>query len=136
MLKGVADRQFLLSAFDAADHKTKKVGSIEGSSAAQALKQQQISFQPVKGVLAEMEAVDQGQLDAFIYDTALLRYLNRDSFKNRLAVEATGLQTRRYVFALPDNSALLETVNSQVMQEQTESDWQSLLKRFLPKSES
>lgn len=119
-----------------ADLKTMKVGSVEGSSAAQALEQQQISFQPVEGASAGMEAVDKGDLDAFVYDTALLRYLNKNSFKNRLAVEATGLQTRRYVFALPANSALLEQINSQVMKEQAESDWQSLLKRFLPKSES
>ncbi|MGB3296348.1 MAG: transporter substrate-binding domain-containing protein [Phormidesmis sp.] len=119
-----------------ADLKTMKVGSIEGSSAAQALKQQQISFQPISGPSAGMEAVDAGQLDAFIYDTALLRYLNKDSFQNRLSVKSTGLQTRRYVFALPDNSALLESVSSQVMIEQAESDWQSLLKRFLPQSES
>lgn len=119
-----------------ADLKTMKVGSIEGSSAAEALKQQQISFQPVSGPSAGMEAVDTGQLDAFIYDTALLRYLNKDSFQNRLAIQSTGLQTRRYVFALPENAELLESVSSQVMKEQAESDWQSLLKRFLPQSES
>ncbi|MGB7249232.1 MAG: ion channel, partial [Phormidesmis sp.] len=120
-----------------ADLKTMKVGTIEGSEAAQALKQQQISFQPIEAPEAGLDAIEQGQIDAFIYDTALLRYLNKENFQNRLAVESTGMQTRRYVFALPEGSgASLETINAQLMREQSESDWQSLLKRFLPKSES
>ena len=119
-----------------ADLKTMKVGSIEGSSAAEALKQQQISFEAFSGPSAGMEAVDKGQLDAFIYDTALLRYFNQNNFQSRLAVRETGLQTRRYVFALPENAELLESVSSQVMEEQAEADWQSLINRFLPKSDS
>ncbi|MGI8933400.1 MAG: ion channel [Phormidesmis sp.] len=115
-----------------ADLKVIKVGSIEGSSAAEALKQQQISFQPVKTPTDGLNAVDQGQLNAFVYDAALLRYLNKKSFKNRLAVQSTGLQARRYVFAMTEDSPMSETISAQVLQEQSESDWQSLLKRFLP----
>ena len=118
-----------------ADLKVSKVGSVEGSSAADALQQQQISFQPVKTPTDGLNAVDQGQLDAFVGDAALLRYLNKNSFKNRLAVQSTGLQARHYVFAMADDSPMLEAISAQVLQEQSESDWQSLLKRFLPESQ-
>ena len=118
-----------------ADLKVSKVGSVEDSSAADALQQQQISFQPVKTPTDGLNAVDQGQLDAFVYDVALLRYLNKNSFENRLAVQSTGLQARHYVFAMAEDSPMLETIRAQVLQEQSESDWQSLLNRFLPEAQ-
>ncbi|MBE9079460.1 transporter substrate-binding domain-containing protein [Romeria aff. gracilis LEGE 07310] len=127
------DRTSQLTQF--ADLKAIKVGSIEGSSAAEALEQQQISFQSVKAPLDGLRAVDQGQLDAFVYDAALLNYLNRNELKSRLYIESTGLQIRRYVITMPEDSPRLETISSQVMREQSQADWQAMLKRFLPQSE-
>lgn len=80
-----------------------------------------------------MEAVEKGQLDAFVYDAASLQYLNKNELRNKLAVETTGLNARRYAFALPKNADNFEAINTQLLREQDESDWQSLLDRFLPK---
>ena len=116
-----------------ADLKAMRVGSIGDSTAAQALQRQQISFEPIDDAIEGLRAVDEGRLDAFVYDAALLQYLNQNELKSRLAVESTRLQTGRYTFALPENDPLLERLSAQVIQEQQESDWQSLLERFLPK---
>ncbi|MGC1306257.1 MAG: transporter substrate-binding domain-containing protein [Phormidesmis sp.] len=115
--------------------KNMDVGSIEDSGAAQELQQQGISFQPIRTPLQGLQSIEGGQLDAFVDDTAMLRYLNRNELQNRLAVESTGLRSRRYVFALPEDAENFETINAQMMREQDEADWQSLLKRFLPESE-
>ncbi len=117
-----------------ADLKAMKVGSVEGSSAAQELQQQDISFEAIASPLDGLKAVDEGNLDAFVYDDATLRYLNAQSLQNRLAIESTGIEARKYVFALPENASNFEVISAQMMREQDESDWQSLLGRFLPKA--
>ena len=115
-----------------ADLEMMKVGSIQDSSAAQALQQQGISFEAIASPLEGLKAVDEGKIDAFIYDDVLLRYLNKNSLQNRLAIESTNVEARRYVFALPEDTDNFEDINAQVIREQSEADWQSLLKRFLP----
>ncbi len=113
--------------------KTMTVGSVEGSNAAQALEEQQVDFQEMDQPEAGLSAIADGKIDAFVDDADLLRYINQNSFQNRLVVEATGLQSRRHAFALSEGNSKLETINAQVIQEQSDPDWQPLLDRFLPK---
>ncbi|PZO08332.1 MAG: hypothetical protein DCF25_22335 [Leptolyngbya foveolarum] len=56
-----------------ADLKSMKVGTIGDSNAAQVLQQQQIDFQSFNSPQAGLQAIDDGDLDAFIYDATLLR---------------------------------------------------------------
>ena len=112
-----------------------KVGSVEGSNASQALRDQQIDYQPIDTPEEGLSAIADDSLDAFVDDASLLRYINRNSFQNRFAVEPTGLQARRYAFALPATSERLEAINVQVIAEQSEADWPALLNRFLPKNQ-
>ena len=116
-----------------ADLKSMTVGTIKDSSAADVLQQQQIATQSFDGPQSGLRAVDEGELDAFIYDAVLLRYLNQNEFSNRLAVESTGLQSAHHVFAMAEDAAMLETINAQVIEAQTEADWPSLLDRFIPR---
>lgn len=109
------------------------VGSIEGSNAANILKRQEVSFQAFNSPKSGLEAVDSGELDAFVYDEALMRYLNRNELNNRLAISASNLQTSHRVFAVAQGAAMLEPINAQVIAAQTEEDWPSLLERFIPK---
>ncbi len=112
-----------------------KVGSVEGSNAAEALKEQEISFQPIDLPEEGLSAITEGNLDAFVDDAALLRYINQNSLQNRLVIESTGLQARRYAFALPNEAEQLEAISAQVIQEQNDADWQPLLNQFLPKKD-
>ncbi|EDX87842.1 Ion channel family [Synechococcus sp. PCC 7335] len=111
-----------------------KVGSVEGSNAAEALKEQEISFQPINVPEDGLNAIADDQIDAFVDDAALLSYINKNSFQRRFVVESTGLQARRYAFALPNDAQQLEAISAQVIQEQTDADWQPLLEQFLPKN--
>ena len=113
--------------------KSLKVGSIEGTNAADVLKRQEVSFQSFESPTSGLEAVDSGELDAFVYDEALMRYLNRNDLNNRLAISASNLQTSHRVFAMAEGASMLEPINAQVIAAQTEEDWPSLLERFIPK---
>ncbi len=112
-----------------------KVGSVEGSNAAAALKEQQISFRPIDVPEEGLSAITEGSLDVFVDDAALLRYINQNSLQNRLAIESTGLQARRYAFAMSNEAEGLEVISAQVIQEQNDADWQPLLNQFLPKQD-
>ena len=116
-----------------ADLKSMKVGTIGDSNAAQVLQQQEIDFQSFNLPQAGLQAVDDGDLDAFIYNATLLSYLNKNEFSNRLAIESTSLQTGHHVFAMTENAPMLEAINAEVIEAQTESDWPSLLDRFIPR---
>lgn len=109
-----------------------RVGSVEDSNIAELLNERDIDFQPIELPEDGLEAITEDQIDAFVDDAALLSYINRNSFQSRLAVESTGLQARRYAFALDEDAQLLEAISAQVIQEQSDADWQSLLNRFLP----
>ena len=111
-----------------------KVGSVEGSNAAEALKEQQISFQPINLPEDGLNAIADDQIDAFVDDAALLSYINQNSFQRRFVIESTGLQARRYAFALPNDAQQLEAISAQVIQEQADADWQPLLEQFLPRN--
>ncbi|MBE9064624.1 transporter substrate-binding domain-containing protein [cf. Phormidesmis sp. LEGE 11477] len=111
-----------------------KVGSVEGSNAAEALKEQDISFQPINVPEDGLNAIADDQIDAFVDDAALLSYINNNNFQRRFVIESTGLQARRYAFALTNDDQQLEAISAQVIQEQTDADWQPLLNQFLPKN--
>lgn len=114
--------------------KTMQVGSIANTAAANYLEQEQIQFQAVSTPEAGLSAVDEGQIDAFVYSTTPLRTLNQDDFQQRLQIDDTGIQVSQYTFALPDNSPLREPLNRQILQELSEPGWQAMLQRYLPTS--
>lgn len=116
--------------------KSLTVGTIEDSNAAQVLQQQQIPFQSFSSPQDGLSAVDNGELDAFIYDAALMSYLNQNEFSNRLAIASSDLQTGHHAFAMAEDAPLLESINAEVIAAQMETDWPSLLERFLPKGGS
>ncbi|MGG6238864.1 transporter substrate-binding domain-containing protein [Nodosilinea sp. AN01ver1] len=113
---------------------TKQVGSVAGTTAANYLQQEQIKFQSFSTPAAGLKAVDEGQIDAFVYGTASLQTLNQDEFQTRLQISDTGIQVSQYTFALAPNSPLRKPLNQQILQELSESDWQSMLQRYLPES--
>lgn len=116
------------------DLNNQQVGSIANSSSAQYLQQKQIQFQSFSTPLEGLQAVRDGDIDAFVYSAASLQYLNQDALQNTLQVKSTDVRTRQFAFALPENSELLEQLNHQVLQELNEPDWQDTIERYLPNS--
>lgn len=113
---------------------SKQVGSIADTTVASYLQQEQIQFQSFSTPEAGLKAVDEGGIDAFVYSTASLQTFNQDQFQTRLQINDTGIQVSQYTFALPTNSPLRKSLNQQILQEISESDWQSMLQRYLPKA--
>lgn len=79
-----------------------------------------------------MQAVQNGDVDIFVYSAARLRYLNRESLKGTLNIQATDIQARRYAFVLPEDYELYDVLKQKILQETDESDWRDLVKRYIP----
>ena len=78
-----------------------QVGSIENSTAAQYLKQEQIQFQTFSAPKAGLEAVASGEIDAFVDGATTLQTLNRDDFKSMFGWRAQASRTSQYAFRSP-----------------------------------
>ena len=109
-----------------------QVGSIANTTVASYLKQEQVEFQPFQTPKAGLDAVDAGNIDAFVYSTAALQTLNQEDFQQRLRIEDTGIQVSPYAFAIRQNSPLRQVLNQQILQELSEPSWQATLERYLP----
>lgn len=109
-----------------------KVGSVSDTESAEYLQQERIKFQSFSKPLDGLRAVQKGDVDMFVYSAAPLRYVNRESLKGTLNVQATDIQARRYAFALPEDHELYDVLNQNILQELGKSDWRALIDRYVP----
>lgn len=112
-----------------------QVGTVPGSATAEYLQQERIQFQPFSTPSEGMQAVQDRDIEVFVYSAAPLKYLNRQSLKGNLNIRSTEVQARRYAFALPNSSDLYDVMKQQVLQETSESSWQELVKRYVPEEQ-
>jgi ABC-type amino acid transport substrate-binding protein len=109
-----------------------QVGGIPGSEAAEYLRQERIQFQSFSLPIDGLRAVENGDVDLFVYSAAPLRYVNRESLQGVLNIQSTDMQARRYTFALRENDELFDQLNRKVLEKTDESDWRDMVKRYVP----
>ncbi len=109
------------------------VGSIDGTDAAEYLDEERIKFQPYDSVQGGLQAVQQGDLEAFAHSTPVLRYWVNEDNSLSVQVEATDVRPQRYALMLPSDSPLREPLNRALLKTVNGAGWQSVLKRYVPK---
>lgn len=110
-----------------------KVGSIEGTDVADYLREERIKFQPYDSVQAGLQAVQQGDLEAFAHSAPVLRYWVNEDNSLSVKVEATDIRPQRYALMLPADSPLREPLNRALLKTVNGTGWQSVLERYAPK---
>lgn len=108
------------------------VGSIDGSASAQFLQEERIQFQSFETVQAGLKAVTDGNLAIFVDDVAVLRFVNSEAMNGQLRIRETALNQQHHVFALSEDSALLEPLNRVMLSRIGDPAWQSLVERYVP----
>lgn len=109
------------------------VGSIRGSAADEWLGDTGIGFGGYDSVEAGLAAVAAGEIDAFVYDRPLLRYLMKLDDGNALRLLPGNFGRQDYGFALPQGSALREPINRAILQRIEGGAWQNRLDQVLGK---
>ena len=108
-----------------------RVGTARDTSSSSYLDDRRISFQPFDTPLSGLRAITEGNLDSFVYDRPLLRYLINRDFKGVLDVLPDTLVKQDYGIALPEGSLLREPINRILLKKIDEPAWQDLLHKYL-----
>jgi ABC-type amino acid transport substrate-binding protein len=78
-----------------------------------------------------LEALSGGQLDAVVYDAPVLRYLVRTKHGGVLTVLPVRVERQDYAFALPEGSALQESIDQEILEITASPEWDRTLARYL-----
>ena len=108
-----------------------RVGAPARSTGAAYLEGEGIRHRTFDSTRAGLEAIANGELDAFINDAPILRYLANGPFAGRVQVLSEVFDRQDYGIALPPGSPLREALNRAILQEIRSEKWQRLLRRYL-----
>ncbi|AKH43306.1 Glutamine-binding periplasmic protein precursor [Croceibacterium atlanticum] len=92
------------------------VGSIEESASDVWLASEGIAFTHFETVEAGMDALRDGEIEAFVYDEPLLRYLVRNSYPHKLRMLPGTFGRQDYGIALPQDSPLREAADISLLE--------------------
>ena len=107
------------------------VGTVRGSTSALYLKNHHISFEKYDTPAKGLKALNEGKIEALVYDEPILKYLVNRFYKNRLLVLANTFETQYYGIGLPAASPLRELINQSLLNRLAEPGWQDILYRYL-----
>ncbi len=113
------------------DLKRVRVGTSEGSSSAAFLEAKDIVAAGFSGTRAGLQALADGEIDAFVQDAPILKYLVTKDFRGRLQVLPQTFARQYYGIALSSGSDLREPLNRSILRYIRTEDWQALLERYL-----
>lgn len=108
-----------------------RVASIENSTSDAYLKAHKITPEYFPSVPAALDALDQGDMDAVVYDKALLQYLVNQQYKNSLEIYEGVFESQYYGIAFPENSPLKERVNRVLLKIISGEQWNTKLSKYL-----
>lgn len=109
-----------------------KVATISGSSTEAFLMDNGIDKYSKYNTVAEgLEALSEGDVDAFVYDTPVLKYwIKEENLEDRITLSSKTYDTQFYAFAISENSNLRETLNLGILNKTKGDSWNSLLFRY------
>ncbi len=115
----------------ATDLRKVRVATVESSTSAEYLKQRRISFVEYDSPLQAIEAVIDGDADAVVYDSALLKYMASKDFTNQIDVLPVSFNVQEYAIALQPNSELRKRLNEKLLRYRESDAWDELIFRYL-----
>lgn len=108
-----------------------RAATIAGSTSEVYLRQNNIFARTYESPLAGLTAVVDEEVDAMVYDEAILRYVANTQLQGKIRVLPETFEKQYYGIALPENSALREPINRVLLEKITEPQWQNVLYRYL-----
>ena len=113
------------------DLKIRRVGTVQGSTGEAFLLDENIVSSPHVNSILGLEAVANKELDVFVGDAPILKYLVKEKFRRSLQVLPKTFARQDYGIAIKNNSPHREQLNRVLLQYINSEDWNSLLKRYL-----
>ena len=124
-------RQLETSVHSLEDLKKELVGTMPHTTSESFLKHNLISFKDYTTVEEGLEAVNQGEIKAFVYDAPELQYIIKQKFQGKLEVLPNTYSQENYGIALVNNSPLRKSMNQVLLQTIRSQEWQETLSHYL-----
>jgi polar amino acid transport system substrate-binding protein len=108
-----------------------RVGGIADSTGEQYLKRQHVIFQDYANASDALKALDDGRVDAVVYDAPILQYLTKENYPGAITVLPRRFVHQDYAIAVPQGSPLREQLDRVLESEIRSPHWQELAYRYL-----
>jgi len=108
-----------------------RVGTVAASTSAAYLQARHVASRPYRTAAEGLAAIHAGEIDAFVYDAPLLRYLANTEMRGQVWVLPVTFERQDYAIALPSGSPLREPVNRALLKRIGQPAWQETLYRYL-----
>ncbi len=111
-----------------------RVGAAQGAATVGYLDRERVSHRTFASPQEGLRALQEGRIEAFVYDRPLLNWIVMQNFPETLRVLDFTMDSLNYAIALPRGAPLMHRLNIAVLEE-TESDWwRQTLFQYLRKS--
>jgi polar amino acid transport system substrate-binding protein len=104
------------SVSDINDLYDKNVGTIAGSTAAEFMTKRDISYSNFNNVTQLLTSLEQGEIDAIVFDGPILAYYVNTHPKSRFKLVGPVFLSENYGIALPSSSPLSEDINQSLLE--------------------
>jgi len=107
------------------------VGTVAASSAESFLIDKRINYSNYQTVEEGIEAIASGELDAFVYDAPIMKYIVKSkNLSVKVKVLSVSLESVFYGFALPANSSLREMLNREIIAKISAPKWKEVMFKY------
>ena len=110
-----------------------QIASVIDSTSAEYLRRAALEFRPKSDLQNALESLLIGDVDAVVYDAAILRYRVRQEFSEQLSVLPGSFARQDYGIALVSSSPYRETINQALLKVLSTPDWEDIQFRYLGK---
>jgi polar amino acid transport system substrate-binding protein len=108
----------------------KKVATIAGSTSATYLKQQRLDTKEFKKIDQTYEALNNGEVDAVIYDAPILLYYAAHDGKGKVQVVGSIFRKEGYAIAVPNGSPYRKPINNALLSLQEKGTYQEIYDKW------
>ena len=113
------------------DIKKVGVGTLPYTTSEYFLQTNRVSFNTYTSVLEGLEALDRGEIKAFVYDIPALRYWIKQQFSGKIELLPHSYSQENYGIALKENCPLRKLINRVLLEKTREQQWQGILYHYL-----
>lgn len=111
------------------------VGSVASSASVRFLEDNYVPVQPYGTIQEGLDALEKGDIEAFVYDEPILKYEILSGNRSALQVLPYRFNTQYYSFGLPKDSPLADQINPIMLSILESSRWQAILSEYDLKEE-
>jgi len=112
------------------DLKVTKVASIVGTTSGKFLEENGVRYIMYKNVKEGLDAITNGELETFVYDSPILKYYMKDIKYSNLVLSNKRYEPQYYGFGLKRNFKYEDEMNTLILEYINSSEWDNNLRKY------